>query len=159
MTIKPDDLDGQADYRKQLLNNLTKYTDRSDNGLANTYPGTPAGYEQYLETAKKELDEFTAWQLKTDRLRQQNRGNTVTLEEGHASQLQKLKNVLESHKLELRNPNMQSKDTDVKPKLKRFNTPFPDRYMQQDKSGKFTDRYWGAKQDDKVSGTVPKPII
>ena len=146
MTIKPDDLDGQADYRKQLLNNITKYTDRPD-------------YEQYLETAKKDLDEFTAWQLKTDRLRQQNRGNTVTLEEGHASQLQKLKNVLESHKLELRNPNMQSKDTDVKPRLKRFNTPFPNRYMQQDKSGKFTDRYWGAKQDDKVSGTVTKPII
>lgn len=146
MTIKPDDLDGQAGYRKQLLNNITKYTDRPD-------------YEQYLETAKKDLDEFTAWQLKTDRLRQQNRGNTVTLEEGHASQLQKLKNVLESHKLELRNPNMQSKDTDVKPRLKRFNTPFPNRYMQQDKSGKFTDRYWGAKQDDKVSGTVTKPII
>ena len=146
MTIKADDLDAQVAYRKQLLNDITEYTDRPD-------------YEQYLETAKKNLDEFTAWQLKTDRLRQQNRGNTVTVEEGHALQLQKLKKVLESYKLELRNPNMQSKDTDVKPKLKRFNTPFPDRYMQQDKSGKFTDRYWGAGQDDGVSGTVTKPII
>jgi len=149
--IKPDDIKGQATYKKQLLREIKT--------LSKTQ------HPDELKSKQNELQEFVDWQsnVELDNFKQSTKRKAVpppkksqeTLDRTqHSNKMQGLKEVLEHYKLELRKPNMQPKDADMKPKFYNYYTPFPHRYTPS-KDGKFTDEYWGAGQ----SGKWTKPII
>ena len=148
--IKPDDTKAQAAYKKQLLSEIEA--------------ASKTQHSDVLKRGQDKLKQFVDWQSQ-NQLQEFKKSTQRTVvpgpqpshqkseEESHASQMKGLREALEHYKLELRKPQIQPKDSDMKPRFENYYTPFPNRFTPS-KDGEFSDEYWGGGQ-----GKWTKPII
>ena len=149
--IRADDLEEQKAYKKKLLDEISAISKTEHTDM--------------LKAKQDHLKSFVDWQSANELEKFKKSTKRVTVppakpsrqkldKDRHKRQMQGFREVLEHYKLELRNPKMQSKDAEMKPRFDNFYTPFPNRYIPS-QDGKLTDEYWGAGQ----SGKWTKPII